>query len=30
LPPFKKPIPITPPTIACELETGTKGKDGKT
>ena len=29
LPPFKKPIPITPPTIACELETGTKGKDGK-
>ena len=28
-PPFKSPIPITPPTIACELETGTKGKAGK-
>ena len=29
LPPFKRPMPITPPTIACELETGTKGKGGK-
>ena len=29
LPPFKSPTPITPPTIACELETGTKGKEGK-
>ena len=29
LPPFKRPMPITPPIIACELETGTKGKDGR-
>ena len=24
-PPFNKPIPITAPTTACELETGTRG-----
>ena len=29
LPPFNNPIPITPPTTACELETGTRGIDGK-
>ena len=29
LPPFKKPMPMTPPTIACELETGTNGIAGK-
>ena len=28
-PPFNKPIPITAPTTACELETGTRGIDGK-
>ena len=26
---FKRPIPITAPTIACELETGTSGIDGR-
>ena len=29
LPPFNNPIPITPPTTACELETGTRGIAGK-
>ena len=29
LPPFNNPIPITPPTTACELETGTRGIEGK-
>ena len=29
LPPFNRPIPITPPTIAWELETGTNGNEGK-
>ena len=29
LPPFNNPIPITPPTIAWELDTGTSGKVGK-
>ena len=29
LPPFNKPIPIIPPTTACELETGTRGIDGR-
>ena len=29
LPPFNKPIPITPPTTACELDTGTRGMEGK-
>jgi len=29
LPPLANPIPITAPTTACELETGTKGKEGK-
>ena len=29
MPPFNKPIPITAPTTACELETGTKGIEGK-
>ena len=28
-PPFKRPIPITAPTIAWELETGTRGKEGR-
>ena len=28
-PPFNKPIPITAPTTACELETGTRGIEGK-
>ena len=28
-PPFNKPIPMTAPTTACELETGTKGMEGK-
>ena len=28
LPPFNKPMPITPPTIAWELETGTNGNEG--
>ena len=28
-PPFNKPIPITAPTTACELETGTSGIDGR-
>ena len=29
LPPFNKPIPMTAPTTACELETGTSGIDGR-
>ena len=29
LPPFKSPMPITPPTMAWELETGTRGMEGK-
>ena len=29
LPPFNKPIPITAPTTACELDTGTRGIEGK-
>ena len=29
LPPFNKPIPMTAPTTACELETGTSGIEGK-
>ena len=29
LPPFNKPIPITAPTIACELDTGTRGIAGR-
>ena len=28
-PPFNSPIPITAPTTACELDTGTRGMDGK-
>ena len=29
LPPFNKPIPITAPTTACELDTGTSGIEGR-
>ena len=29
LPPLSRPIPITPPIMAYELETGTKGKEGR-
>ena len=28
-PPFKMPMPMTAPTIACELDTGTRGIEGR-
>ena len=28
-PPFRIPIPMTAPTIACELDTGTRGMEGR-
>ena len=28
-PPFRIPIPMTAPTIACELDTGTRGIEGR-
>ena len=29
LPPINNQMPITPPTTACELETGTRGIEGR-
>ena len=28
-PPFRIPMPMTAPTIACELDTGTRGIEGR-
>ena len=28
-PPFRMPMPMTAPTIACELDTGTRGMEGR-